>query len=189
MKITGRSSSITNAFINSIIPVVIPTSDQVREALETLEMDVTDVRCVYCGDRFTEWDHLNPLVKDKKPTGYVSEVANLVPACGKCNQSKGNKNWRLWMLSTAARSPKARSIPNLDQKIARIAAYEQKFHPARHDFGAMIGEQLWSKHWENWQKIIDMMKEAQVIAAEINTKIKNANKTVEATPLRSVPHL
>ena len=172
MKITGRSSSITNAFINSIIPVVGPTSEQIREALATLEMDVRDVRCVYCGDISTEWDHLNPLVKDKKPTGYVSELANLVPACGKCNQSKGNKNWRSWMLSTANRSPKSRNVTDLDSKVARIEAYEQKYQPSRHDFGSMIEEQLWAKHWENWQKILDMMKDAQLIATDINTKIK-----------------
>ena len=135
-------------------------------------MDVRDVRCVYCGDISTEWDHLNPLVKDKKPTGYVSELANLVPACGKCNQSKGNKNWRSWMLSTANRSPKSRNVTDLDSKVARIEAYEQKYQPSRHDFGSMIEEQLWAKHWENWQKILDMMKDAQLIATDINTKIK-----------------
>ena len=42
-------------------------------------------------------DHLRPLVKDKEPTGYISEIHNLVPSCGKCNQSKGNKEWKAWM--------------------------------------------------------------------------------------------
>jgi len=34
MKITGRSSSITNAFINSIIPVVKPRVEEVQQALQ-----------------------------------------------------------------------------------------------------------------------------------------------------------
>jgi len=38
MKITGRSSSITNSFINSIIPVVEPTNEEVKEALHILGM-------------------------------------------------------------------------------------------------------------------------------------------------------
>lgn len=38
MKITGRSSSITNAFINSIIPVVAPSVEEVQQALEILGM-------------------------------------------------------------------------------------------------------------------------------------------------------
>lgn len=88
MKILGRSSSITNAFINSIIPVIYPTEDNVREALKILEMDVDGVSCAYCGDKPTEWDHLRPLVLKQRPTGYISEIHNLVPACGKCNQSK-----------------------------------------------------------------------------------------------------
>jgi len=38
MKITGRSSSITNAFINSIIPIVQPTEEQIKKALTILNM-------------------------------------------------------------------------------------------------------------------------------------------------------
>ena len=45
VKITGRSSSITNSFINSIIPVIQPTEDQVKEALECLEMHPNDFQC------------------------------------------------------------------------------------------------------------------------------------------------
>ena len=53
MKITGRSSSITNAFINSIIPVVEPTEDQVKEALTILGM-LGDYQCSYCGSVASE---------------------------------------------------------------------------------------------------------------------------------------
>ena len=176
MKITGRSSSITNAFINSIIPVVQPTETEVRQALEELRMKPDDLRCVYCGDQSTEWDHLNPLVKDKKPTGYISELANLVPACGKCNQSKGNKEWKIWMLSDASRSPRSRRVSDLEERISRIQAYEQAFRPSTHDFAALVGERLWSQHWENWQRIIDEMKRAQVLAAEIKARIGSGGK-------------
>ena len=51
-------------------------------------------RCAYCGDKASDWDHLRPLVVKRRPTGFISEIANLVPACGKCNQSKGNSPWR-----------------------------------------------------------------------------------------------
>jgi len=88
----SRKSSITNAFVNSLIPVVEPTVDEIEEALRILGMSADDVRCAYCGDVSTEWDHLRPLVVNRRPTGYISEIGNLVPACGKCNQSKGNKH-------------------------------------------------------------------------------------------------
>jgi len=95
MKITGRSSSITNAFINSIIPVVLPSAEEVKQALEILGMTAETFQCAYCGSIASEWDHLRPLVKGKKPTGYISEIHNLVPSCGKCNQSKVIKNGKL----------------------------------------------------------------------------------------------
>lgn len=92
MKITGRSSSITNAFINSIIPVVAPRAEEVKQALEILGMTPGTFQCAYCGSVASESDHLRPLVKDKKPTGYISEIHNLVPSCGKCNQSRATRN-------------------------------------------------------------------------------------------------
>ncbi len=64
MKIIGRSSSITNSFVNSIIPVIHPTDDEILEALFILGMDENSINCAYCGDKFTEWDHLRPLVKE-----------------------------------------------------------------------------------------------------------------------------
>jgi len=79
VNITGRSSSITNAFVNGIIPAIYPTEEEIMQSLEILGLDANDLRCAYCGDPATEWDHLRPLVKDKKPTGYISEIYNLVP--------------------------------------------------------------------------------------------------------------
>lgn len=94
VKITGRTSSITNSFVNGIIPVVMPTEHEVEEALETLGMTEETICCSYCGDTCTEWDHFHPLIRDKQPTGYISEIHNLVPACSKCNESKGCRDWR-----------------------------------------------------------------------------------------------
>ena len=54
-------------------------------------MDPDNVACAYCGNAMTEWDHLNPLVMDKQATGFITEIQHLVPACGKCNQTNGNR--------------------------------------------------------------------------------------------------
>ena len=91
MTITGRSSSITNAFINTIIPVIVPSDEEELEALGILNIDPSDIRCAYCGDKATEWDHLRPIITDKKPTGYITEIANLVPSCGKCTNPRANQ--------------------------------------------------------------------------------------------------
>jgi hypothetical protein len=60
--VTGRSSSITHAFVNAIIPVIAPSEAEEREALSILGIDPADIRCAYCGDKSTEWHHLRPLI-------------------------------------------------------------------------------------------------------------------------------
>lgn len=176
VKITGRWSSITNAFINSIIPVVAPTAQQVEEALDVLGMDQMSYCCAYCGDTATEWDHLRALVKDKKPTGYISEIHNLIPACGKCNQSKGNKEWEAWMRSKAKLSPATRGIADLEARIEKIRAYERWGSPTKVNFEEIVGPELWMQHWGNWSKIHGLMKEAQVVAQRINQTVAEAQR-------------
>ncbi|MDF2561892.1 MAG: hypothetical protein K0R99_3338 [Microbacterium sp.] len=44
VRITGRSSSITNSFVNGIVPVVRPTEAQIDEALEILGLSEVVVR-------------------------------------------------------------------------------------------------------------------------------------------------
>jgi len=51
--VSGRSSSITNAFINAILPVHKLADDEVLEALAILEMSADNIRCAYCGDKNT----------------------------------------------------------------------------------------------------------------------------------------
>lgn len=178
VNITGRSSSITNSFINSIIPVVTPTSDEVLKALTILGMTSENFQCAYCGSVATEWDHLRPLVIDKKPTGYISEIHNLVPSCGKCNQSKGNKPWRSWMLSKANLSPSARGVKDVATRIERLEAYEMWKEPTHLDFSEIAGKELWSKHWENWERVQAIMRESQDIAKEINRRVALAYKAL-----------
>lgn len=176
VNINARSSTITNSFINSIIPVVYPSEVEILEALGVLEIAPDDVRCAYCGDSFTEWDHLRPLVDKQRPTGYISEISNLVPACGKCNQSKGNKPWRLWIESSAPRSPKTRGIPDLYKRIERLEAYEKWKTVIPIDFASIIGNQLWEQHWHNWKALLEQMKESQKVAEEIRLKIREARQ-------------
>jgi hypothetical protein len=171
VKITGRTSSITNSFINSIIPIVPPTEEDVREALSILGMTPETFQCAYCGAPVTEWDHLRPLVLNKKPTGYISEIHNLVPACGKCNQSKGNKNWRVWMLSDAKRSPKTKEVADLSEKVARLGEFESWGVPTKIDFVQLVGDEVWDEHWRNWEQICGLMKQSQGLADQINQKV------------------
>lgn len=174
MKVTGRTSSITNAFVNSIIPSIFPSDDEILEALNILGMTPESVECAYCGDPPTEWDHLRPIVRDKQPTGYISEIGNLVPSCGKCNQSKGNKLWRDWMLSEARLSPKSKGVSDLEERISRIAAYEKWRPRAPIDLQSIVGEEDWHLHWHNHEKIVNLMRESQIYADKIKATIEES---------------
>ncbi len=178
MKITGRSSSITNAFINSIIPVVLPSAEEVKRAMEILEMTPDTFQCAYCGGVVSEWDHLRPLVKDKKPTGYISEIHNLVPSCGKCNQSKGNKEWKIWMLSSAKLSPVARGIKDIPERVKRLEAYENSKAPTKMDFAAIVGQDVWAQHQRNLERVQSLMRESQELATKINAEVADAYKAL-----------
>lgn len=167
----SRKSSVTNAFVNAVIPVLPPTLEEIEEALDILGMRPGDVRCAYCADRSTEWDHLRPLVVKHRPTGYISEIANLVPACGKCNQSKGNKHWREWMLSGAPLSPTGRRVDGVAERIARLEAYEGWRSPTKIDFEAAVGREEWEQYWSLWESLIGRMRECQDVADRIRVKV------------------
>lgn len=171
MKIIGRTSSITNAFVNGIITVIRPTEQEIVDALETLGMTEDTICCSYCGDAYTEWDHFHPLVEDKMPTGFISEIHNLVPACGKCNQSKGNKDWYQWMFSNAPQSPKTRNIKDLEERVARLKDYERKYPPVKINFSEIVGENRWNTHWDNCRRIHEMMYESQKHSDNIKNEI------------------
>ena len=171
VKITGRSSSITNSFVNSLIPLVPPTEAEVAEALAILGLSWSDLRCAYCGNAATEWDHLRPLVRAKRPTGFISEIANLVPACGKCNQSKGSQPWEAWMRGKALRSPSTRGIVDVEQRVERLRAYEQWREPTVIDFELAAGNDLWERHWQNNARLLELMRECQTTADAIRMRV------------------
>lgn len=174
MTVVGRSSSITNAYINAIIPVIEPTEADELEALLVLGMGPENVRCAYCGEKPTEWDHLRPIISNQEPTGYITEIANLVPSCGKCNQSKGNSGWRAWMQGSARLSPATRGVPDIKERIARLEAYESWRQPRKIDFEAVVGSEVWERHRLNWLEVLRLLRESQELANHIRTIIKKA---------------
>ena len=58
---TSRKTSITNAFVSAIIPVVYPSYEDIAEALAVLGMTADSVSCIYCGDKCNAWDHFHRL--------------------------------------------------------------------------------------------------------------------------------
>lgn len=185
MKISERSSSITAAFVTAIVPQVEPREEEIREALNILEMSPDRIECVYCGGSYSEWDHLRPLVSGQKPTGFITEIRNLVPSCGKCNQSKGNKDWKVWMMSDARLSPKSRGVKDIELRMGRLTKYEQWGDLVPIDLSAFVTKEDWDQHWENWKTLLRAMNDAQkhaaILKATIQKKITSSNKAIQPT--------
>jgi hypothetical protein len=170
----SRKSTITNAFVSAIIPTIVPTLDEIEQALNILGVDPSDVRCAYCGDKASEWDHLRPLVWKRRPTGFITEIGNLVPSCAKCNQSKGNANWREWMHSKANRSPTGRGIVDIANRVARLELYEKWRPPTRIQFESTLRPEEWEEYWQLCENVVAELKRCQEIADSIRSRITQA---------------
>lgn len=167
----SRKTSITNAFVSSIIPVVRPAPEEIAAALEILGMTAETVTCIYCGDKSSAWDHLRPIVDGRRPTGYISEIANLVPSCQPCNSSKGNSSWRNWMAGNAPQSPTSRGVPDLQSRMQRLEAFEQWRQPTHVDFAAIVGAQVYEDYWRELDRIIGEMEHSQRLADKLKAQI------------------
>jgi|SRR5579859_821723 len=171
--ITGRTTSIRNAFVAAIIPNVRPSADEIRQVLEIFETEPSDLRCSYCGDKATEWEHLRPLVKAGRPTGHPSSIRNLVPSCGKCNQSKGSTDWKQWMLGVARYSPSARKITDIERRIIRLERFESWANCIPLNLEELVSPKLWQKYFALQEEILNKMRDAQKLATVITGEIKS----------------
>ena len=79
--------------------------------------------CIYCGSAQVErWDHLVSV-----RAGGATVLGNMVPACQPCDDSKGSRDYRVWLTSEARRNP-ARNNPFAHQEvIRRVEAYQKHF--------------------------------------------------------------
>ncbi|WP_337997408.1 HNH endonuclease [Oleispirillum naphthae] len=174
LTITSRVSSVTNVFVQAIIPSVKPTEDEVLEALTILGASPDHPECVYCGAPATDWDHLRPFVKGRRPTGYIDEIRNLVPSCSTCNNSKGGQDWETWMQGSAAQSPAKRGVKGIPQRIARLHAFEAWGNVQPIDLAALVGEDVWNAHWNRRDEIEKLMFSAQAEAKKLRSTIRAA---------------
>ena len=167
VKIKARVSSLTNAFVNGIIPVIEPSEQEVQDALEELGMS-DGIRCAYCGGQYTEWDHFYPLVKNKKPSGNISEINNLVPCCSTCNSEKGNKPWRQFM---EGKQPHDKAW---NDRFKRLERYDtrKRIQISEEDFQQICGKK-WLKHWDNLDSLVMQINEYQALSDEIRQTLKN----------------
>jgi len=154
-------------------PSVAPNEKEVHKVLELLGMNEKNIRCAYCGGKHTEWDHLKPFVEDRKPTGYYTSIRNLVPACGKCNQSKGNENWREWMEN------KFLLAEGFAERFHCLEKYEEWAQMVPIPVEKILGTKVWNDYFERCNQIVTEMKtaqdEAKRLAAIIHQYLEKQN--------------
>lgn len=82
-----------------------------------------DPECVYCGaPEVTRWDHAIPVNR-----GGETMLGNMVPACGRCDDSKRGQPFEEWMESSAKHSPKSRGVMDIAARKERIRRYMEHF--------------------------------------------------------------
>ncbi|WP_156394337.1 HNH endonuclease [Mesorhizobium sp. Root172] len=168
-RITGRETSINAAFVQAIIPRNI--DDEGLAALYR-HAGIEAGKCVYCGGDARDADHLRPIVKGGKPSGFFHVNANVVPACGQCNQSKSGLEWRSWIRSTSAQgSPTSRGIVDVDERFARLERFEEiagvRESVPEAELRSAVGDELWDAYWKRRDEIVHLMREAQKEAMKI----------------------
>ena len=172
LKITSRSSSITNAFVQSIIPFDPPSQADKAEVLAFFSQTSGEMTCVYCGNSASDWDHLLPLVRNKRPTGFFSGKGNVVPACGRCNQSKSGQDWERWMRGASANSPKSRGVKDLEERVAAITRYAKSYPQSAENLEGLVDPGLWSAYWTKLEELHVSLRTAQSLADEISFQIR-----------------
>lgn len=75
------------------------------------------------------------------------------------------------MLSAARLSPTSRGVPDIDDRVRRLEAFENWLEPTHVDFAAIVPPHLWEQHWENHAKLLSEMQEAELVAAQIRAEV------------------
>lgn len=168
----SRTSTISNAFAISITPYIKPTKEQEKKLMEIL--DISEGQCAYCLRYANSTDHFRPLVDKGEPSGFISDIHNLVPCCASCNSSKGKRNWDEWFLSE-------KNIKNLESLGLSKEDINHRFECLKNfsnnankklNYWEILGEEKWNEFLSRKNKLNEMLKENQKFCDELNAQIK-----------------
>ena len=168
----NRSSTINNAYATSITPLVRPNDkDEIDQYYK--ELGVKENQCVYCLKEGNGVDHLKPLVKDGMPSGYITDIHNLVPCCSRCNSSKGSKSFKDWYKSdNNAKRLKDLGLDDnaINERYKKISDYENKI-PGPIDYEKIVGKEKWDEYKKRKSDLIKQLEDDQKFLDELNKKI------------------
>jgi hypothetical protein len=166
-QIGGRTSTICRSMACTLLN---------RDACSPREEQIwvsffKDKTCAYCGKPASHLDHLFPLIDDRKPTGYGTEAANLVPCCTDCNQPKGNSHWEEFMRSDRCHhigdSFTDDPVHAMENRIENIKRFQAAMPPRKVDINSEILDK-----WTSMLTEFDtMLAKAQETLIEIKKEL------------------
>ena len=167
----SRTSTISNAFVISITPWISPNDEEITGFYEKFK--VSEGQCAYCLQHgANSVDHYRGLVINSEPSGYTTDIGNLVPCCPKCNSSKGNKTFEEWYDDDRTKE-RLRQLGMTDDQISerRRIIVNAMQGVDRFDFKSIIGEEKWNEFIERRQKLNDLLRENQLFCDELSKEI------------------
>lgn len=92
------------------------------------------LKCIYCGSpEASRWDHLHPVSR-----GGDTVPGNLVPACGRCDDSKQDREIHEWIRGTSPHRPAEAEQARIQ---AEIELYRQAFPYEPIEFEAKLTDE------------------------------------------------
>jgi hypothetical protein len=84
------------------------------------------------------------------------------------------------MLGPAKRSPSTRKIHDLDERIKRLAKFEDWAKCEAVAIEALVNPQDWQKYYALQGEILSKMRDAQILAARISEQINSSLAKLES---------
>lgn len=172
----NRISTINNSFVQSIIPRI-SEKDQVKLKKYYEELGIEQNQCVYCLKKGkVTGDHLHPLIKDKMPTGYITDINNIVPCCPDCNSSKGGKEFIDWYKSDCnvkRLNNFGISDEQINQRYKIIVNYINNHHQEPLNLKDVFGEDDWNEFNKIKNQLEEKLKECKEFCDKLLVKTQN----------------
>ena len=134
-----------------------------KEMAEVLDFFGTpEPQCVFCGSsEVKRWDHLVPVNR-----GGETVLGNMVPACARCDDSKGDKPFEEWMISDAKQSPRSRGVGDIEDRIDLIRVYV-------HHYGYRVRTLDERLNEEERERLVGIQSDLQALRDEVDSLIED----------------
>ena len=96
---------------------------EMNEVVRWFHYDGSQPACGFWGTiEIARWDHLVPI-----RNGGETVLGNMVLACQPCDDSKGTRSFKDWIIGTALKSPRTRQVSEIEQRVERLDSYMMAF--------------------------------------------------------------